>query len=387
MTATPKATASAQTEKLQLTGYVDCDSHVEECEATFQYLDRKYFHRRPLHVNLQGTPGLSAQDAYWLIDGVANPRPSGLRATFGGSPTSSTLAKNKPYKVPSQTLEDVPLRLADMDRMRLRLSVLFPTLFLTHVTEDPLYEAALMRSYNTWVAQRCSQSNGRLKFAALLPLRAPAEAVAEVKRAKELGAVGLYTMGTAGQTMLDHETLDPVWEEAAKQGLPLCVHVGWSHPGLIDSCNDAYSAFALSFTLPGMMAFFAMTGGGVLDRHPGLKVSFLEFGGDWLPYFLDRFDRYHFVISSMYNRPVSQLKPSEYIRAREIYFSVEGDEPGVPQTVSLVGADRIMGSADMPHAEARDNHMDEIAGREDLALDVRKQILWDNPLRFYGLKM
>lgn len=373
-------------EKLGITGFIDCDSHVEECEDTWAYLDQKYFHRRPIAVDLSGMPGLSTQDACWLIDGVANPRPWGRRATFGGTPTTSTLAKNKPYSVPSQTLESVETRLKDMDRMKLNLSVLFPTLFLTHVTEDPLYEAALMRSYNSWLADRCNQSNGRLKFAALLPLRAPEAAVKEVRRAKELGAVGLYTMGTAGANLLDHESLDPVWEAAENENLPVTIHVGWSHPGLMDSCHDAYAAFALSFTLPGFMAFFAFTGGGILDRHPGVKVSFLEYGGDWVPYALDRFDRYHFVISSMYNRPVSKLKPSEYVAQGNIYFSVEGDEPGVPETIALIGQDRIMGSADMPHAEARDNHMDEISEREDIDLAVRKKILWDNPLRFYNLQ-
>lgn len=48
-----------------------------------------------------------------------------------------------------------------------------------------------MRSYNTRLAERCAQAPRRLKFAALLPLRNPPEAVAEVRRAKELGAVAI----------------------------------------------------------------------------------------------------------------------------------------------------------------------------------------------------
>ena len=366
---------------------IDCDSHVEECEETWKYLDKRYWHRRPLHADLHGIPQNATQDSYWLIDGRVHPRPAGLGATFGGSPPSSTLARGKPFSIPSQTLGDVPARLADMDRFGIEISVLYPTAFLTHLTDDPKYEAALMRSYNTWLAERCSQAPGRLKFSALLPLRSPQDAVAEVKRAKELGAVALYSMGTAGEKLLDDEALDPVYEEAVKQGVPLAVHVGWSHPGLMASCNDCYAAFGLSFTLPVLMGFFSITGGGVLDRHPGLKVAFLEAGGDWLPYMLDRLDRYHWVVYHKFGRPVSQKKPSDYLKTGNVYLSVEGDEPGVPKTIELIGEDHVMASADIPHAEARDNHLAEIAERKDIEARVKEKILTHNPARFYGFKV
>jgi predicted TIM-barrel fold metal-dependent hydrolase len=365
---------------------IDCDSHVEECEATFAGLDKRYWERRPLHVDLHGIPQNSTQDSYWLIDGRVHPRPAGQATTFGGSPPSSTLGRGKPFSIGSQTLEDVRARLADMDRLGIDVSVIYPTLFLSHLTEDVRYEAALMRCYNTFLAERCAESGGRLRFGALIPLRSPEDAVAEVKRARQLGAVALYSMGTAGDKLLDHESLDPVWDEAGKQGLPLAIHVGWSHPGLTASCNDCFAAFGLSFTLPVLMGFFSVTGGGILDRHPSLKVALLEAGGDWLPYMLDRLDRYHFLVAAKFGRPVSRRKPSEYLPAGNIYVSVEGDEPGVAKTVELVGEDCVMASADIPHAEARDNHLEEIKARRDLSDRIRGKILGANPARFYGLE-
>jgi uncharacterized protein len=364
---------------------IDCDSHIEECEATFAHLDKRYWDRRPLHVDLHGIPQNSTQDSYWLIDGRQHPRPVGQGATFGGSPTSSTLGRGKPFSIGSQTLGDVPARVADMDRLGIDVSVLYPTLFLTHLTEDTRYEAALMRSYNTWLAERCAEAPQRLKFAALLPLRNRPEAVAEVRRAKELGAVALYTLGTAGEKLLDHESLDPVYDEAVTQGLPIAVHVGWSHPGLTASCNDCFAAFGLSFTLPVLMAFFAFTGGGVLDRHPDLRVAFLEAGGDWVPYMLDRLDRYHFVVAAKFGRPVSRKKPSDYLRTGSVYVSIEGDEPMVPKALELLGEDAVMASADIPHAEARDSHLNEVSERADLSAAVKEKILSYNPARFYGL--
>ncbi|MFQ5934645.1 MAG: amidohydrolase family protein, partial [Dehalococcoidia bacterium] len=274
---------------------IDADSHVEECEATWSYLERKYQDRRPIHLDLSGTPGLPRNDSYWLIDGRIHARPGMPGSTQSGSPVSSTLARGKSFTTGSQTLDDVPERLRDMDKLGIDISVLFPTAVLTHLTPDPGFEAALMGSYNAWLAERCSQAPERLKWGALIPFRNVPEAVTEVRRAKELGAVAVFSLGTAADKLLHHPIHDPIYAALVDHDLPLCVHVGWSHPGLLESCNDVYESFMISFTMPVMMGFFSMTGGGILDRFPRLRVAFLEAGGDWLPYTVDRMRRYYEV--------------------------------------------------------------------------------------------
>ena len=382
---TPTTQRPAEGEKLRITSYIDSDSHVEEPDACWNYLDAEFAHRRPRILNLRGEPGLPTQDAYWIIDGRQHPRPLGESPTYYGSPPVSTMALRKAYSVPSQSLEDVAVRLADMDRNKIKLSVLFPTVFLAHLTDDPRFEAALMRSYNTWLAERCGLSGGRLKYVALLPLRSPNDAVAEVRRAKELGAVGLYTMGTAGEMMLNDRRLDPVWEEAVKQDMPLCIHIGYSHPGILASCDSVYIGIATAVLLPIFMAFAAITGGGVLDRHPRLKVGFFEAGGDWLPYMVRRMGHYHPVVKQIFNLPVPKKTPAEYFMERRIYFSVEGHEPHLAEVIETVGEDCVFASADMPHAEGRESELEEMVERTDLPAGLRDKILSANTLRFYGL--
>ena len=374
------------TNDLGITQYIDSDSHVEEPEACWNYIDAEFACRRPRIVNLRGQPGLPAQDAYWLIDGRQHPRPLGESPTYYGSPPVSTMALNKPYSVPSQSLEDVSARLADLDANHIRLSVIFPTVFLAQLSEEPRFEAALMRSYNTWLAERCGQSGGRLKFVAMIPLRSPQEAVAEVKRAKSLGAVGIYSMGTAGTMMLSDRRLDPVWEEASKQDLPLCVHIGYSHPGILASVESIYVGIATSVLLPIFMGFAAITGGGVLDRHPKLKVGFFEAGGDWLPYWVNRMGHYHPVVKNVFHLPVPDKTPAEYLKEGRIYFSVEGHETQLPEVIRMVGEDCIFASADMPHAEGRETELEEMVERIDLPVSLREKILSTNTLRFYNLK-
>ena len=54
---------------------IDADSHIEECEATWSHLEPKYRDRRPIHLRLEGNPGLPRNDSYWLIDGRIHARP------------------------------------------------------------------------------------------------------------------------------------------------------------------------------------------------------------------------------------------------------------------------------------------------------------------------
>lgn len=363
---------------------IDADSHIEECEATWSYLEPKYRDRRPIHLNLSGTPGLPRNDSYWLIDGRIHARPGMPGSTQSGSPVSSTLARGKPFTLGSQTLDDVPQRLRDMDKFGIDISVLFPTAVLTHLTPDPDFEAALMRSYNSWLAERCAQAPMRLRWVGLIPFRNVPEAVAEIRRVKDSGAVAAFSLGTAWEKLLHHSSHDSIYAALVEHDLSLCVHVGWSHPGLLESCNDVYESFMISFTMPVMMGFFSMTGGGVLDRFPDLKVAFLEAGGDWLPYVVDRMDRYYEV--TRYNgRPVPRRHAREYLRDGNLFLGVEGDDRLLPTVMKIMGEDQIVASADIPHPESRENCVAEIQERTDIPQTAKEKILTHNPARLFGI--
>jgi hypothetical protein len=234
------------------------------------------------------------------------------------------------------------------------------------------------------MASACRKYPDRLKWAAVLPMRSVPDAVQETRHAKEHGAVALAVYGTVGETLLSHEDFDPVWAEAERLGLPVCVHTGWCHPGLKRPFTDSYGAHVLGFTLPVMMGFYAFLGGGILDRFPRLKVAFLEAGVDWVPYLIERMDHY-FHSESANRRPVPKRRASEYVRDCEIYFTCEAEEKLVPQVIDFVGEDRIMISADMPHGEAREGSVQEIRERTDLSEAVKQRILGDNAAKFYSI--
>src|SRR5207248_4766901 len=55
---------------------------------------------------------------------------------------------------------------------------------------------------------------------------------------------------------------------------------------------DRAARHMISHTMEMMLAAMAVIWGGVVDRHPRLRVAFLESGGGWIAPWLDRMDRH-----------------------------------------------------------------------------------------------
>mgnify|MGYP006255215607 FL=1 len=134
------------------------------------------------------------------------------------------------------------------------------------------------------------------------------------------------------------------------------------------------------------MALLALIEGGVLERHPQLRVGFFESGCGWLPYWLWRLDEEYENLYYEVKDNV-KMKPSEYFH-RQCYTGFEVDEPYLPQLIEYIGADKLLFGSDFPHMDHPNfiESVDEaLALREKLPEETIKKILHDNPLRYYGL--
>lgn len=364
---------------------VDADSHIEEVEEIWDHLEPEFQSRRPFPITLSRPIEYSNLNALWYIEGNVYPKVIGPGSMVFATPLTSDYARAKPFSVGSQGLTDVEARLRDMDRAGVDVQVIFPTLFLATLTDDLRYEAALIRAYNTYLAAACAQRPERLKWAALAPFRDPTAAVAEIRRAKELGCSAVVTLGTAGDLPLQEPRLDPIYAEMERLDLPLCVHVGWSNPGL-NRLGDNIFTSRIGFTLPVLAGFWGLVGGGVLDRFTSLRVSFLEAGSEWLPYWVGRMDHYyHSDSDNQRGGYMPRKRPSEYLKEGRIYFTCEAEEAGLPEAIALLGEDQMMVSADMPHGEARERAFDEVRERTDISERVKEKMMGENAARFYKL--
>lgn len=369
---------------------IDADSHVYESEGTWDYLPPHYQARRPIPIALEPgrAPYLGRMNGFWLVDGRVVNWTWGKGTVQIGTPLTTTHAIEKPLSVGSQALTDVPARLRDLDQAGIDIQVIYPSLFLVPLSEDDQFEAALVQSYNSFLAAQCGQAADRLKWAAMLPLRHVPTAVEEVQRAKALGAVAAVTFGTVKDKLLHAAEFDPVWQAAQEVGLPVCVHVGWSSPSLNNMCDEHVSALNLSFTMPLLFGFLSMTTGGIMERFPGLRVAFLEGGAGWLPWLIERADHYHGVANWFRNsfglETLPKEKPSRVLD--RVYMTCEADERLLPQVIELLGEDKLMVSEDMPHLEDREGSVAELQERTDVSEAAKRKIVTDNPVHFYGLE-
>ncbi|NIO11584.1 MAG: amidohydrolase family protein, partial [Deltaproteobacteria bacterium] len=266
--------------------FIDADAHVEESEEMWKLLDPAFASRRPIPVPIPEDTVFGRYNAFWLIDGEIFPKMTGRVYFTFGTPPISQVAKSKPVGIPSQTLNDVSRRLKDMDTMGIDTQVVFPTLFLAPVCEDVEYEAALCRAYNDFMGEASKKSGGRIRWAAVLPIRDPKKAADEISRIKGQGAVTVLTLSFIWDFPLDSRQFYPFYEACAAANFPISIHLGWGSPSisrLFDTRTQTrYTSSANS--VPLLMAFNSMTAGGVLDDIPKLRVSFLEIGCEWVSY-------------------------------------------------------------------------------------------------------
>lgn len=371
--------------------YIDADSHVYEVEETWDHLPAKYRDRRPIPITVPAdrAPYMGVDNSFWLVDGKAVQWTWGPGTIQIGCPLTSIHAGMKEFSVGNQSLMDVPARVADLDRAGVDVQVVYSTLLFAPLTDDDDFETALAVSYNRWIAERCGEAPDRLKWSAVLPLRQPREAVREIHRVKDAGAVSLMCFGTVGDKLLHLPEFDPVWAAAQEAGLPVAVHVGWPNGAMRRMCDEHSSSLNVSFTLPLLMGFYSFAGGGVLDRHPKLEAAFLEGGAGWLPWYLERMDHYYpvaeFFRSSFGLEPITSASPESY-RDR-IHVTAEAGERLLPQVLDYLGEDNVMVSEDMPHLEAREGSGEDLGARADVTEAQKEKILLRNPARFYGIEV
>ena len=112
-------------------------------------------------------------------------------------------------------------------------------------------QIALCGAYNKFLSEVYRQSNNRLRWVAVLPLLSVDESIRQMNEAKQNGAVGIFFSGIVGSLTFNNPHFMPVYAEAEKLGLPICVHTGQSCRHLLDFFDlELNGTFATSHVPP-----------------------------------------------------------------------------------------------------------------------------------------
>ncbi len=247
---------------------IDADAHVIETEQTWDYVTEAERRHRPVRLAQAGPDG--GEQEFWLIDGRLFPIRRGAADIFAGSSLGDRMATPEA----SRYMADVDQRIKHMDELGTDIQVLYPTLLINPYTNRADVELALCRAYNRWMADIWAHGKGRLRWAAVLPLRSIEAALEEMRWAREQGACDVFARGLeCGNMMLSHPHFFPVYQQAADLDLPVCVHTGNGSFELMD-IYAGETGFS-RFKLVGVGAFHHVIFNGIPDRFPGLRFGFI----------------------------------------------------------------------------------------------------------------
>ncbi len=321
--------------------FIDADAHVDECADTWTYFPKSASDFRPVDMRFEDGEG---------PDYIAKSRPStGIfvdgelyrRVIRDDEETNTTLE--------TRELRDIPTRLRQMDELDVDVQVLYPTLLLKEVTRRPEVEVAVCESYNRWIADRCSESNGRLRWVATVPYHSIDDARREMRRAKDEGAIGILKRGVeCDERRSGSPYFHPIYELAQELDLPVCMHVAHPHSGVHNSFTKTQPAmFTTAYTIDG---FLSLLMDGVAKRFPQLRFGFIEAAASWLPYalWLSSFEQ---LFS---NRPGEHANRrgayAQVLEDARFYVTCEATED-LPYVLSVVGDNQLCVGTDYGHSD------------------------------------
>jgi len=274
--------------------------------------------------------------------------------------------------------------------------VLYPSigLYAPYLPElDPKGSAAACQAYNDWIASYCATDPSRLAGVGIAPLADVTLAVDAARDAAELGLPGVMARPNHvyGRSLVAAD-YDPLYDVLEETGLVLAVHEGLGVRGAPTIGRDVSETFAvrhaMSHPMEQMAAMASLMLEGALERHPAMRVAFLESGTGWLPYWLARLDGHAEWMRDTETAGLS-LSPSDYF-ARQCMISTDPDDPLAAWTVSQVGADHVVWASDFPHPDAlypeAVNSFLKESSEHGLGGDDLDAVLWDTPVRFYRLE-
>jgi predicted TIM-barrel fold metal-dependent hydrolase len=372
---------------------IDSDGHVIEPDSVWKdYSEPAY--RERLDQPGGGVQMLGMMRAY--PDAVAAVRASSEGESWAADVGGDEWEEEARKKMGRPGGYDPRARLVDMDEEGIDVAVLYPTSMLTWVDDAALFGAAC-RAYNNWLRDYCSAAPTRLYGVGMVPLQDLDAAIVEMRRCVEqLGfkAIMLRPAAYRGAKKLNHADYDPFWRAAAEFGCPIGIHPSphgdmpnaCSLLGLADGVTDPTVGLAMrqgltnAFDLQTAVALFVL--GGICERHPELRVAFLEGTGGWIVPMLERFDHQFTIFGS----PDQRSLPSELF-ARQCVISFDPDEVALAFTAEHLGAEKIIWASDYPHPDAKIpgvvKELEEAVA--SLPPESQAEVMGRSARRFYGL--
>ena len=285
-------------------------------------------------------------------------------------------------------LSNMDVRLEEFRKLGIDKQILlsqFSAIYFNY-TLDPELAFQMAHSHNIAIQNLLKKYPNELIGAALVALQDVPTAIAEMEWAKQNGfqAIAMDKVFPVrehqfSETLGSHRELWPFFKRAEELGMPIVLH-NVQHGHRISNMM-IFQRDGLDTLCPaeGQMSLASLCTSGLFDDFPNLKMVFTEAGSAFIKPLLDKLDaafvkpplnyededataRFHRRVVPVSERlsagkrltPLAEYEvknkqpASEYFK-KNLFFTIETDEPELPDSVELLGASQFLFATDYPH--------------------------------------
>jgi aminocarboxymuconate-semialdehyde decarboxylase len=233
-------------------------------------------------------------------------------------------------------------RIADMEREGVSAQAVSCVPFLMYPDVDDARGLAIAQVNNDVMAALGADDPGHFVPLASVPMQNPATAAKELERAAKLGLRGVEIPPKVVERQLDEPDFEVFWDAAAALRMVVCIHPFEAAPA------GALSRYFLGNLVGNLydtgLAAALLIFGGVLERHPNLRIVLYHAGGA-LPALVGRLDMGYRLVPEC--RDAIPRPPSSY--ASQFYFDIIAhSRTMLSHLVKTYGAERFVVGTDYP---------------------------------------
>jgi len=278
-------------------------------------------------------------------------------------------------------------RMADYDnRLGIEQHVVLPQFsgWWSYLIEAEL-ACRMARSHNEAVLRLMKEYPGRILGVALIPLQDVPASISEMEWAMDNGFCSVVLdkvfpvkEHAYSEPLGSHRELWPFFKRAEELSAPIYLH-NVQH-GHRMSNLPAFQRDGLYIFAPqeGQMSLVSLITSGLLDEFPKLQFIFTEAGTSFIKPLVERLDKalesppvdYDDQEAPLSNRTLTNIgerlrraralnpahifleknkKPASYYFKNNFYFTIETEEPELPEAIEFLGAERFLFATDYPH--------------------------------------
>ena len=241
-------------------------------------------------------------------------------------------------------ISNAAARVADMDREGIAMQAISCVPFLMYPDVSADLALAIARVNNDAMAALALSDSAHFAPLASVPMQDPAAAAKELERAAKLGLRGVEIPPKIVERQLDEPEFEIFWAAAESLRMAVCIHPFEAAP----TC--ALSRYFLGNLVGNLydtgLAAALLIYGGVLERHPKLRVVLYHAGGA-LPALIGRLDMGYRLVAEC--KQAIPRPPSTYVS--QFHFDIIAhNRDMLRHLVTSYGADRFVVGSDYPLA-------------------------------------